>query len=69
MQVDKVIQRLLKLNPGDNLEIGLKIRLRLNNKSIGLVFGTVPIMSITGGKEPLLETEITVSTDVETKIS
>ena len=69
MQVDKVIQRLLKLNPGDNLEIGLKIRLRLNNKSIGLVYGKVPIMSITGGKEPLLETEITVSTDVETEIS
>ena len=69
MQVDKVIQRLSKLNPGDNLEIGLKIRLRLNNKSIGLVYGKAPIMSITGGKEPLLETEITVITDVETEIS
>ena len=68
MQVDKVIQRLLKLNPGDNLEIGLKIRLRLNNNCIGLIFGKVPIMSITGGKEPLLETEITVSTDVKTNI-
>ena len=68
MQVDKVIGQLLKLNPGDNLEIGLKIRLRLNGKSTGLVYGKVPIMSITGGKEPLLEAEITVSTDVKTEI-